>query len=137
MADVSRDGVWVIEGKKAKPFFADKALGGPNGLAFAGKDLLVNAFGSAELFKLDGKKGKLEVTAAPNGGGDGLFVAKDGTIWTSSWGASAIYKGKLGGTFEVAISNVSAPADFTVNTKKNQLLLPRFNDNTVEIYNLN
>lgn len=130
------DGVWVIEGKKAKPYYAAKDLGGPNGLFFSGKDLVVNCFGSAEIFQLDGKKGKRNTTTTPQGGGDGLFVATDGTIWTSSWGGSAIYKGKLGGTFEPVIQNVSGPADFAVNTKKSQLVLPRFVDNTVEIYDI-
>jgi sugar lactone lactonase YvrE len=131
------DAVWVIEGgKTAKAFYANKDLGGPNGLAFLGKELLVNCFGSSELFKLDAAKGKVDVTTTPSGGGDGLYVAKDRTIWTSSWGANAIYKGKLGGTFEVVISDVKGPADFAVNTKKKQLVLPRFQDNTVEIYDV-
>ncbi|MBI1949421.1 MAG: hypothetical protein HYS27_27290 [Deltaproteobacteria bacterium] len=130
------DGVWVIEGKKATPYFAAKDLGRPNGLWATGKDLYVNFFGSADIAKLDAKKGKLEATAAPAGGGDGLYVAADGTVWSSSWGGNAIYKGKLGGAFVAAVQHVAAPADFAVDTKRNRLVVPRFMDNAVEIYEM-
>ena len=128
------DGVWVLEGKKATPFFAAKDLGRPNGLWVQGKDLYVNFFGSADIAKLDAKKGKLETTAMPAGGGDGLFVAADGTVWSSSWGGNAIFKGKLGGTFAPAVQNVAAPADFAMDAKRKRLVVPRFMDNAVEIY---
>jgi sugar lactone lactonase YvrE len=130
------DGVWVISGKKATPFFANKDLKGPNGVAFSGKDLVVCTFGANELYKLDAKKGKLEVTTAPNGGLDGLVVGKDGTVWVSSWGGQAIYKGKLGGTFEAVVTNVSGPADFGLDTKRNRILVPRFMDNAVDVFDV-
>lgn len=130
------EAVWVVEGSTAKKLYAKGDLGAPNGLAFSGKDLVLNAFGSSELFKLSADKGKLEVTNTPNGGGDGLFIAADGTVWTSSWGANAIYKGKLGGTFTPVVQNVTGPADFAVNTKKKHLVLPRFMDGTVEFYDV-
>lgn len=128
------DGVWVVEGKTVKSFYANKDLGRPNGLWVMGKDLYVNFFGSADIAKLDAKKGKLEATAAPAGGGDGLYVAADGTVWSSSWGGNAIFKGKLGGAFTPAVQNVSAPADFAFDTKRKRLVVPRFMDNAVEIY---
>lgn len=128
------DGVWVLEGKSAKSFYGNKDLGRPNGLWVQGKDLYVNFFGSADIAKLDAKKGKLEATAAPAGGGDGLYVAADGTIWSSSWGGNAIYKGKLGAAFTPAVQNVSAAADFAYDAKRKRLVVPRFMDNAVEIY---
>ncbi len=130
------DGVWVVTGTSAKVFFANKDLGRPNGLWVQGKDLYVNFFGSADVAKLDAKKGKLEVTTAPAGGGDGLYVAADGTVWTSSWAASAVFKGKLGGAFTPAVQNVAAPADFAVDTKRNRLVVPRFTDNALEIFEM-
>lgn len=128
------DGVWVLEGKSAKSFYANKDLGRPNGLWVQGKDLYVNFFGNADIAKLDAKKGKLETTAAPAGGGDGLYVAADGTVWSSSWGGNAIYKGKLGAAFTPAVQNVSAAADFAYDAKRKRLVVPRFMDNAVEIY---
>lgn len=130
------DGVWVIEGNKASPFFAAKDLGRPNGLWVQGKDLYVNFFGSADIAKLDAKRGKVETTAAPGGGGDGLYVGADGTVWSSSWGGSAIYQGKLGGTFAPAVQNVAAAADFAVDTKRKRLVVPRFMENAVEAYQM-
>ncbi|OGQ17585.1 MAG: hypothetical protein A2138_18435 [Deltaproteobacteria bacterium RBG_16_71_12] len=130
------DGVWVIEGKKAAAFFLAKDLGRPNGLWVQGKDLYVNFFGSADIAKLDAKNGKTAITTAPGGGGDGLYVGADGTVWSSSWGAGAIFKGKLGGTFVPAVQHVAAPADFAVDTKRKRLVVPRFMDDAVEIYEM-
>lgn len=130
------DAVWVVHGKKAKAVFASKDLNRPNGLFFSGKDLWVATFGAAELYKLSAKGGKQDVLTLPNGGLDGLFVAADGTIWVSSWGAQTIYRGKAGGTFEAAITGVPGPADFAVDTKRNRLVVPRFMDGTVDIFEI-
>jgi hypothetical protein len=73
------------------------------------------------------------VTKLPNGGLDGLLVNGD-TILCASWGASAIYKGKLGGTFEPVVQNVKGPADFGWDSKRNRILLPRFMEDAVEVY---
>ena len=51
--------------------------------------------------------------------------------------ASAIYRGKLGGTaFEPIVQNVKGPADFGYDTKRSRLLLPRFLDDAVEVYDV-
>ncbi len=130
------DGVWMIANKKAAVFYANKDLGGPNGLAFLGNDLVVNNFSNAEIYKLDAKKGKGDVTTAPTGGLDGMFIAADGTVWVSSWGGESIYRGKLGGAFDAVVTHVTGAADFTVNTKSKQIVVPRFMNNTVEFYDV-
>jgi sugar lactone lactonase YvrE len=129
------DAVWVIAGKKATKVAAAPELSRPNGLFFKGNDLYVNTFGAAEIYKLDLKTGaKVDTTILPNGGLDGLHIAADGTTWVSSWAASAIYKGKLGGGCEIALPNIKAPADFGYDSKRKRLLVPRFMENTVEVY---
>ena len=70
----------------------------------------------------------------PNGGLDGMLVVGDQLIVTS-WGASAIYRGKLGGTsFEPIVQNVKGPADVGWDSKRSRFLLPRFLDDVIEVY---
>jgi len=129
------DQVFVIDKTgKAKVLAKSKELGGPNGLAIGPKGLLVNALLSNEVYGIGPKGEKIDVIKLPNGGLDGMAVAGDQLI-VSSWGASAIYRGKLGGTsFEPIVQNVSGPADFGWDSKRSRILLPRFLDSVVEVY---
>ena len=118
---------------KVKVVAKMKELGGPNGLFFSGKDLLVNTLQSDELFRLSDDGKKEDVTKLPRGGLDGLLVVGD-TVLCSSWGASTIYKGKLGGSFEPVVQNVKGPADFGWDSKRHRILVPRFMEDAVEVY---
>lgn len=129
------DAVWVIQGGKATALAKSKDLGRPNGLLVTGKGLLANTFGAAEVYRLDAKGAKQDVTKLPNGGLDGLQEVGD-QLLVSSWGASAIYRGKLGGTFEAVVQNVSGPADFAWDSKRKRIVLPRFLDDSVEVYEI-
>ena len=42
----------------------------------------------------------------------------------------------LGGKFEVAFAGLSGAADFGFDSKRKRVLVPRFLDNAVEIYDL-
>lgn len=129
------DQVLVIDKTgKAKPLAKAKDLGAPNGLFWGPKGLLVNTLTSNEVYSIGPKGEKENVIKLPNGGLDGLIVVGD-TLYTSSWGASAIYKGKLGGTsFEPVVQNVKGPADFGWDSKRSRIVLPRFLGDAVEVY---
>jgi hypothetical protein len=131
------DQVLVIDkAGKAKVLAKSKDLGGPNGLAFGPKGLLVNGLNSNEVYGIGPKGEKVDVIKMPNGGLDGLLVIGDMLI-CSSWGASAVYRGKLGGTsYEPIIQNVKGPADIGYDSKRKRLLLPRFLDDAVEVYEI-
>jgi sugar lactone lactonase YvrE len=130
------DAVYVIDkAGKVKPIAKSKDLNGPNGLVVVGKDLLVNTFGSNEIYKLDDKGSKLEVTKVPTGGLDGLASVGD-ALYVSSWQGSTIYKGKLGGTFEPVLQGLKGPADFGFDSKRNRIVVPRFMENAVEAYDV-
>jgi hypothetical protein len=128
------DAVYVIDkAGKVKPVAKMKELNGPNGILFVGADLWVNTFGAAEIYKLDDKGAKMDVTTIPAGGLDGMIAVGE-SLLVSSWKASAVFRGKLGGTFEPVLSSLSGPADIGYDTKRNLVLVPRFMDNAIEAY---
>jgi sugar lactone lactonase YvrE len=129
------DQVLVIDkAGKAKSLAKSKDFSAPNGLAFGPKGLLVNTLMSNEVFSIGPKGEKVDVIKLPNGGLDGMLVVGDNLI-VSSWGASAVYRGKLGGTsYEPIIQNVKGPADIGYDTKRSRILIPRFMDDLVEAY---
>ena len=53
----------------------------------------------------------------------------------SSWADSAVHV-ITNGAMSTLVANVSAPADIGVDTKRNVLAIPRFNDNKVEYYKI-
>jgi sugar lactone lactonase YvrE len=130
------DAVYVIEKNQAKAIAKSKDLNRPNGVFIGDKGaIFVNTFGSNEVYRLDDKGAKQDVTKTPKGGLDGLALMGD-TIWASSWEASAVYKGKVGGTLDVVISNVKSPADFGYDKKRNRIVVPLFTENVVEAYDV-
>jgi hypothetical protein len=134
MEPTGTDAVYVIDKGKARPLAKSKELGGPNGVLATDKDVLVVSFGG-ELYRLEKDGKRADVTKLPEGGLDGLISVGD-MLYASSWKGSAVYKGKLGGSFEVAIPNVKGPADIGFDKKRNRILVPRFMDDAVEAYEL-
>jgi len=129
------DAVYVIEKGKLKTVAKNKDLSGPNGLLAVANGVLVNTFGSDEVYRLDEKGAKQDVTKVPTGGLDGMALIDD-SLLVSSWKGSAIYRGSLAGKFEVAFAGLGGAADFGFDSKRKRVLVPRFLDNAVEIYDL-
>ncbi|MEI9939804.1 MAG: hypothetical protein WDO69_21500 [Pseudomonadota bacterium] len=129
------DAVYVIEKGKLKTIAKGKDLAGPNGLVAVANGVLVNTLLADEVYRLDEKGLKQDVTKIPTPGLDGMALIGD-VLLVSSWKGSAIYRGSLGGKFEVAFAGLSAPADFGFDSKRKRVLVPRFMDNAVEIYDL-
>jgi hypothetical protein len=129
------DAVYVIEKGKAKAVAKGVELGRPNGVLWTDKGLVVVANdGSKEVYRLDDKGAKQDVTKVPGGKLDGLLALGDSLLVTS-WETNAIYRGKLGGTFEVALPDQKA-ADIGYDTKRGRLLVPLLADNAVVAYEL-
>jgi hypothetical protein len=129
------DAVWVIEsGKgKAKAIAKGDELGHPNGLLWANDKLWVVTFGSGELYSLDKDGKRQDVQKLPKGALDGIVALGD-SLLVSSWEASGVFKGKPGGEWTQVWSGLAAPADIGLDTKRNLVLVPRFQDNMVEAY---
>ncbi len=129
------DAVYVIDKGKLKTIAKTKDLGGPNGLLVVEKGVLVVTFNSDELYRLDEKGTKQDVTKVPEGGLDGIAQAGD-SLLVSSWKGSAVYKGSLGGKFEPVLTELKGPADIGFDSKRKRVLVPRFLESAVEAYDL-
>ncbi len=133
------DAVWVVTpGKKltAKVLVKDTALHGPNGVLVTKDAVHVVSFGANELHTYDLKGAKVgEPQKLPNGGLDGLVAVGD-ELLISSWGEKAVYRGRPGGDFVKVVSDVEAPADIGFDSKRNRVLVPRFQAHAVEAYEL-
>jgi len=106
-------------------------LGRPNGIALSGDSVWVVGYASGELYRVAGGH-KTDVVKLPKGGLDGLVIFS-GEAFVSSWDGQAIFRGKLGGTLEVMLTGLPAPADIGHDLWRNRLLIPLFNDNEVRI----
>jgi len=132
------DQIFRIAGGKASAIHAD-SLDSPNGIAW---DKANNRFvlapvngKSLQTWKLGDTKPATLVTGP--GGYDGVEVLADGRILVTSWADSAVHVvAAAGGAMSVLISNVSAPADIGVDTKRNVVAIPRLSDGKVEYYKI-
>lgn len=107
-------------------------LSGPNGLFVSDDDVWVVTFGSNELYRLaDGEK--TDVVTLPAGSLDGIAEAADGELLISSWEGSAVYKGPASGPFEPVVEEMTSPADIGIDSRRNLLLIPIFEEDRVEI----
>ncbi len=132
------EAVWVIEKGKAKAIAKgkDAALGGPNGVLAVDNGVIVVSMGSGEVYRLDEKGKKQDVSKTPKGMLDGVVSLGD-SLLVSSWDGAAVYKGRLGGSFDTAVlSDQKSPADIGYDTKRGRVLIPHFTEDTVEAYDL-
>jgi sugar lactone lactonase YvrE len=128
-------GVFRLGSGRAVELIArDTALAAPNGItAHAGK-LLVGSFAGPQIFAWTPGQENLAPTGLATGGIDGLEVLDDGRVIASSWGDSSIVV--IGDSATRLISGLPAPADFTVDRGRRRLVVPLFQDDRVEIWQL-
>jgi DNA-binding beta-propeller fold protein YncE len=129
------EAVYVINRGRARVLAKGKALGRPTGLAWTSGGLVVSPFGASEIYRLDAHGAKRDVTKTPAGGLAGIVAVGDALLVTS-WQASSVFRGKLGGAFDVALAQQGTPGDPGYDSKRARLLIPHFDENTVETYGL-
>ncbi len=137
MTHPGRDRVYRITGRAAKVVVEGDSLGGPNGIAWDGTKnrFVIAPFNSQWLFSWQTDAVQPAALATGPGGYDGVEVLADGRILVSSWADSSIHEFK-GDSRRVVIRGKPAPADFGIDTKRNRIAIPLFNDGTVEIWQL-
>lgn len=127
---------FIDKAGKVKVFAKSADLGGPNGLAIGrGNMILVNTIKADEVYWLTDKGTRDVVTKVPGGQLDGLLAIDDNLI-VSSWKTETVYRGPLGGAFTPLVTKVKGVADIGYDSKRNRLLVPRFTEDTVEVYEL-
>ncbi len=127
---------FVDKAGKVKVFAKSAELGGPNGLAMApGNFLVASSIKGDEVYRLTDKGARDTITKLPGGMLDGL-LAIDDMLLVSSWKTETVYRGPLGGTFKPLLTKVRGVADMGYDSKRQRLLVPRFMDDTVEVYEL-
>jgi len=119
---------------KITPVIKNVALGRPNGLMASANGVWVVTFGSGELYRLDAEGQRAEIKKLPKGSLDGI-VQSGASVVISSWEASALYEAD-GDGFRELVTGLDAPADIGLDTKRNRVLVPLFNQNAVSIHQL-
>lgn len=131
---IGTEAIYVIDGDQVKRV-ADGDLGRPMGLSATDDGLLVASFGEAQVLALSADGRERRSSALPAGGLAGV-VSVDDTIFAASWQASAVFFGKLGGEFKVALEDQGAPSDLGFDTKRQRLLVPHFTQDSVTVFQL-
>ena len=132
------DAVYLInKAKKVIPLSKSTDLGGPNGLVLVDNKLWVVSMLSGELYWLDSSKpgAKADAQKLPKGGLDGIVSTPSG-IMVSSWELGGVLKGAPGGEFTPMLEQIAASADIGFDSKRNRILVPRFMNNSVEVYSV-
>jgi hypothetical protein len=125
-----------LKAKKATPLIKSKDLNGPNGLAAGDHGVWVVSFRSDELALITPEGKREQVQKLPKGQLDGLAMAPGGDLLASSWESATVYRGPVTGPFKSVVTGVTSPADIDVDTKRNRVLVPLFQKNTVEAHAL-
>lgn len=130
------DAVYELKNGKLEAIARGTELGRPNGLSFSQGTLFVVTFGTNELYALDMKGEMSPAVLLPKGSLDGLVDLGKGAHLVSSWEGEAIYRVDARANVTEVLRGLKAPADFAFDSKRKRLLVPRFEENRVEAYEL-
>jgi sugar lactone lactonase YvrE len=123
--------------RKATVAIEDSTLAGPNGITWDGANnrFIVVPFSATSVFSWkEGEARPTRIATGP-GGYDGVELLADGRILVSSWTDSTVSVVRSGeNTMTRLITGVEAPADIGYDTRRHQVLIPRFNGNAVDIW---
>jgi sugar lactone lactonase YvrE len=131
--------IFKVVGRTVTEAASGDSLANPNGITWdAAKNRFILApFGGPNVQAWTiGQANPANLVAGP-GQYDGVEVlSPSGNILVSSWADSAVHIVHGGSHMMPLIRNVSAPADIGVDTKRNVVAVPRFNDGKVEYYRI-
>ncbi len=131
------DRIFRVAGNTVTEVARGDSLSNPNGITWdkANNRWLLAPSGGKDVQTM--KPGDKNPTKLATGAGqyDGIEVLADGRVLVSSWADNAVHVIQ-NGQMSTLVANVSGPADIGVDTKRNVLAIPRFNDNKVEYYRI-
>lgn len=110
------------------------ALGRPNGIVADSSGVFVVSYGSGEAYHITPSGERHALPKPAVGELDGLVRAADGALLASSWEDSSIVRLAAGGSaWTKLMGGLPTPADIGLDTRRNRLLIPSFQNNRVEI----
>ena len=129
--------IFKLEGRKITEAAKGDSLASPNGITWdaSGNRFLLAPFGGPAVQAWKESDAAPSTIASGPGQYDGIEVLSDGRILVTSWADSAVHVIHDGMMMKL-VPNVSAPADIGVDTKRQVLAIPRFQDNKVEYYKI-
>jgi sugar lactone lactonase YvrE len=129
--------IFKLVGRRVTEAAKGDSLMNPNGITWdaAGNRFILAGFGGSNLQTWSpGQANPSNLISGP-GQYDGVEMHR-GDVLVSSWADSAVHIIHGGTHMAPLVRNVSAPADIGVDTKRNVLAIPRFNDGKVEYYRI-
>jgi len=120
-------------GRRVTVAARDSTLRAPNGVTWNGDRMLVAGARDSALHSWR-NGGALQRAGLTAGGADGLAVLADGRIIGSSWGDSSV--SVVGDSVYRLIPGLVSPADFAVDRRRRRLIVPLFQVDRVEIWQL-
>jgi sugar lactone lactonase YvrE len=130
--------IFKVVGKTVTLVASGDSLANPNGIAWdaANGRWLLAPFGGTNIQTLSPGHLELGTLTTGPGGYDGIEVLANGNVLVSSWQDSTVWIAHGGTHMMPLIKHVSAPADIGVDTKRNVVAVPRFNDAKVEYFRI-
>lgn len=135
MSHPGPDRIFRVTNRQVSVALQGDTLSRPNGIAWdsAGGRFIVVPFNSPSVFSWKPGERRPTVIATGPGGYDGVEVLADGRILLSSWADSSVHILQDGQVSKL-FPGVDAPADIGVNTHRQHVAVPLFNQNRVEYW---
>lgn len=108
-------------------------LGGPNGITWSDRGLIVAAFRSGELYALHPTGEKFQMMEPGDRQLDGLVALPDRGFLVSDWVEGVVFRIHAGGTLSTVLSGIEAPADIGFDAQRGMVLIPLFMDDAVRM----
>jgi len=106
-------------------------LGGPNGLAYSERGLIVGAFRTGQLYALQPGGEMFEMMPASERQIDGVLSLPDRGFLFSDWDQGNLIRILPDGTMESPLEGIQAPADLGFDETRSRVLIPLFMDDAV------
>jgi len=130
--------VFKVNGLRVTTALRGDSLMNPNGISWDAKNarFILAPFGGPNIQAWNPGTDQTTTLASGPGGYDGVEVLGNGNILVSSWTDSTVHVLHGGSHIMPLVRNVPSPADIGVDTKRNVVAIPRFNDGKVEYYKI-
>jgi sugar lactone lactonase YvrE len=129
--------IFKISGRRIIEVARGDSLSNPNGIAWdaTGNRWILAPFGGNDVQSWkEGDPAPRRLATGP-GQYDGVEVLGDGRILVTSWADNSLHVIR-DSTMSTLAANISAPADIGVDTRRNVVAVPRFNDGRVEYFRI-